>query len=283
VYRFGGRDFRKLHPADPNQVESQVSNGAGGIDSQNDAFNRSGRLIVMESAADPIGENADGNTEIFIFDTKKSTWVQLTHTLAPVDNRRPTADNKQILFDSNADFLGGNADGNRELFLATFNSGAWAVRTQVTDTLDPVENHAGQVARRGRIVAFESNGDFVGANPDANREIFVIEKGVFTQVTDTLPPFENVHPDINPHGRFVVFESTAELVPEDVGASNRRVFMYDRLSNRTLRLSRSLFGDNFVPRISRGRFVVWESTGNLTGHNPDHLRVLYLFDRRRDN
>jgi hypothetical protein len=87
-------------------------------------------------------------------------------------------------------------------------------------------------------------------------------------------------PDINPLGRRVVFESTADLLND--GARNRRVFQFDRLKGTLFAMSRSRTGENRGARISRGRFVVWESTSDLTGGNPLRNKVIYLFDRRRD-
>ena len=45
----------------------------------------------------------------------------------------------------------------------------------------------------------------------------------------------------------------------------------------------AFFGNNFVPRMSNGRFIVWQSTSNLTGQNPTNEDVIYAFDRRRDD
>jgi len=51
----------------------------------------------------------------------------------------------------------------------------------------------------------------------------------------------------------------------------------------TKAISRSFFGSNQNPRISQGRYVVWDSTANLTGSNPGGKRVVYCYNRRRDN
>jgi hypothetical protein len=146
------------------------------------------------------------------------------------------------------------------------------------------------------MVVFSSNGDFVGENPDGNREVFVWTRGVITQVTHSLPSnctstctpqpdcqleCGNVNPVGDRFGRFVAFESTEDL--ENDGATNRRVFLYQFATSTLLRLSRSRFGENAHPRISNGRFVVWDSTANLTGLNPNGDRVIYLFDRLKDD
>ena len=84
-----------------------------------------------------------------------------------------------------------------------------------------------------------------------------------------------------------VFEATADdpnttdATPGD-GATNRRIWQYDRVKDQFLLLSRSRFGTNQAPRIRKRRYVVWESTANLTGINPDNEWVIYLFDRKKD-
>lgn len=281
VVVWSARDFRRLSPSDPNTVIRPISNGVG-LDSERPAPGRNGRYVTMESNANPTGGNADANVELFFYDAKRLSWQQITNTAPPVENRRPsTQTGREVLFDSTANFTGGNPDGNRELFLAEQRGSAWAF-TQLTNSVAPVENRAGQVARHGRINSFSSNGDYAGQNADGNREIFVVERGVFTQLTHSTAG-ENANPHGSPRGRFVTFESTSTLESGGTGTANRRVFYYDRALNTLTLVSRSFFGDNLVPRMSNGRFIVWESTSNLTGNNPTYESVIYAFDRRRDD
>ncbi|MDX2168928.1 MAG: VWA domain-containing protein [Deltaproteobacteria bacterium] len=285
-----GEFRRQPAPINPNAATKALS----GIDmpsqanstapTEDPSASGNGRFAFVESEANPVGTNDDHNREIFLIDMRESSTRQVTQTIG-VENRRPatTGGGRQVLFDSTADFSGGNADGNREIFLATLRGDAWLF-TQLTDTSPPYQNWAGGLARRGKVAVFTSDADLIGQNPDHNREIYVIDKGVTEQVTVTTNGAENVNPQVNAFGRFIVFESTAEqLAPGDTPATNRRVYLRDRRKGSFLLLSRSNFGDNFVPRISKGRFVVWESTANLTGENSLGESVVYLFDRRRDD
>ncbi len=281
VLLWSRREFRRNEPPNPNSVVFAITPGDDLEDSTAPQPDRGGRRVSIESAADLTGDNADGNVEIFAIDTRQGTIVQITDSTGS-DNRRPrTHTGRQVMFDSEADYTGQNGDGNREIYLAKFKRGGWDLE-QITDTAPPVENFAGSVSKRGRILVFSSNGNMAGQNGDGNRELFLWEKGAIEQITSTTVG-ENVNPDSNPRGRFVTFESTSDA--DDTGASltNRRTFLFDRKKGTTIQLSRSLFGGNFNPRISNGRFVVWESTANLTGSNPGGERVIYLFDRRKDN
>jgi hypothetical protein len=186
-----------------------------------------------------------------------------------------------VLFDSTANFTRENDDGNREIFYAVRRRGRWQI-LQKTHTLPPVSNHAGASVRRGKMMVFSSDGDFTGENPDGNREVFLLARGTFQQITRTTVG-ENVNPVINPRARFIAFESTADADGAGDTVTNRRVFFHDVKRVATKAISRSFFGSNQNPRISEGRYVVWDSTANLTGSNPGGKRVVYCYNRRRDN
>ena len=280
VHGWNQRVFRRLSPPDPNQVVNMYSNGVG-LDSSLPSPDRGGRRVVMQSAANPLGTNADGNIEIFLLDARDTIWTQITNTTGH-DNTRPvTQSGRQLVFDSTADLVPGqNADGNREVFFGKFNKKGWRF-TQITNTVG-AENRASDLAKNGKLVLYTSNANPTGQNADGNREVFLAVKGTPTQITDTTVG-ENANPQINARGRFIVFESTSDVEATGAVLGNRRVHLFDLKFGTTLPISRSAFGDNFLPRISRGRFVVWQSTANLTGGNPGGESVIYLFNRRKDN
>jgi cysteine-rich repeat protein len=307
VVRFDRRAFDKSRPG----VYTALTDGAAGEDSEAAAPSITGRYIILESTGDPTGGNADGNREIFVFQPKKNEWTQVTDTLDPVENRRPeTTGGRRFVFDSNGDLhdnpkVGGidNADGNREVFVGKLKRGGVEI-TQITDSAAPVENVSGATDNRAKLIAFSSTGNYTTENADGNEEIFTWFKGTFEQITETLAG-ESRHPTVNTNGRFVVFETTADLLNN--GATNRRIFQFDRVKGLLLQVSRSRFGENQEPRTRKRRYVVWESTANLTGQNPFRCHggdedgelcstdvdctgggncegesVIYLFDRKKD-
>ncbi len=248
-----------------------------------------GKSIVVESNGNPTGGNADGNTEIFIYKPRSGEWLQMTNTVAPVENHRPvTIDGKRVIFDSTGDLQNdpkappaNNADGNRELFLTRVRGGGVLETRQLTNTVAPADSRSGSLDGNSALIVFSSTADLVGQNADGNREIFSWTRrdGSFEQLTHS-PSGENSNPVVNLSQRFVVFESTADLTLS--GATNRRIFQFDRNRGELLLLSRSRFGTNQSPRIKKRRFVVWESTANLTGNNAAGDWVIYVFDRKKD-
>ena len=283
VVRWGRKVFEK-----GGAPLTAVSTGSGGDLYDLPVPSLSLKQVVMESNANPTGGNPDGNTEIFVYQPRSGEWLQLTDTVAPVQNHRPTTvKGKAILFDSNGDLhsdptvpAASNQDGNREIFLARIRGKGLTIR-QLTNTLAPAESVSGSMDNKASILVFTSSADLVGQNADGNREIFSWGKrtGAFEQLTHSTGG-ENVNPSISLTQRFVVFESTADLTGS--GATNRRIFQFDRAKGTLTLLSRSRFGTNQSPRIRKRRFVVWESASDLTGSNPTGDWVVYLFDRKKE-
>ncbi len=294
-------------------AHTMLTDAPSGIDYGAVAPSLTGRFIAVESNADPVGDNPDGNIEIFVYSPRKDVWFQVTRTTGfctvsggecatvddcegpgdtcqVVDNRHPsTVDGKRISFESTGDLHSNpkvqgvnNPDHNREIFVAKLKKSGTPVITQVTDSQAPVANMSPSSDTRAKLVAFSSDGDFSGNNVDGSREIFVwtAKTNTFEQVTDA-PTGDSDNPVIGASGRWLVFESTSDLNLN--GATNRRVFQFDRELGEFLTLSRLRFGVNQLPRIRRRRFVTWESTANLTGGNPSGDWAVFVFDRKKND
>ncbi|WP_373537007.1 calcium-binding protein [Microcoleus sp.] len=96
----------------------------------------------------------------------------------------------------------------------------------------------------------------------------------------------SINPSISADGRFIAFESTAtNLVPGDTN-NNSDIFVRDRLTNTTSRISVNSTGnqgnfDAFNPAISAdGRFVAFESNStNLVAADTNNTSDIFLHDR----
>jgi hypothetical protein len=89
------------------------------------SINAAGDRIAFSSTEDLTGENSNGISQVFLFDMKSNSLVQVTPASpqgAPVPflSIFPAiiGDGSRIVFLSRADLTGGNADGNVEIFLA---------------------------------------------------------------------------------------------------------------------------------------------------------------------
>lgn len=77
------------------------------------------RYVAFVSTCNLTGGNADGNPEIFRWDRQTNTFQQVTTSSDPVAQDTPSIQStgNLILFTSNGNYAGQNADGSYELFL----------------------------------------------------------------------------------------------------------------------------------------------------------------------
>lgn len=164
-----------LHPlsADAQFTHTQITDLTAEFDGYSPSINANGTRIAFISNGDPIGDNPDGNDELFLW-IQGTGITQITDTVGgssvcPSIN----SDGTRIAFCYTGDLTGDNADGNREIFLWIEGSGF----TQVTNTTGGF-NASPSINAAGTRIAFESNRDLTPApggpgNSDANEEIFL--------------------------------------------------------------------------------------------------------------
>jgi Tol biopolymer transport system component len=148
------------------------------------------------------------------------------------------------------------------------------------------------VSADGRFVAFASNARLLPADSNVVDDIYVLDR---LQETVTLESRlanglaskgSSGHPGISADGRYLVFDSDAtNLVEEPDGNTSRDVFVRDRLSGTTRRISVSALGAeangrSYNPAISAdGRVVVFASSATNLVAEPDangHANDVYL-------
>jgi Tol biopolymer transport system component len=217
-------------------VLRQVTSGAER--SINPSINAAGTRIAFESMSDLTRGNpgnADGNTEIFLFDTITGVTTQITNTQSPSTtfalNASPSIDaaGTRIAFISNRDLTPGrpgNTDNTLEVFLFDMTTG---LITQVTSSaavsLQP------SISAAGTRIAFTSGGDLAPGNPgnaDHNTEIFVydIATGVTTQITNTTGNFFFVETvAINADGTRIAFAFQGDAAPPGNPDGNLEIFL----------------------------------------------------------
>ena len=210
-----------------------------------------------------------------------------------------SADGRFSAFASMADNLvPGDTNGSWDIFVRDRQTGE-TTRVSVDsggNEVDHVHSHFPSLSADGRFVAFMSDADnVVPGDTNALSDIFVHDRetGETTRVSvdsdgkqSFLSPgggYGNDGTAISANGRFVTFWSDASnLVPGDTNW-NFDIFVHDRLTGETTRVSVSSDGEeanggSMFPIISAdGRFVAFESSAsNLV---PDGGHGAYVHDR----
>jgi hypothetical protein len=183
--------------------------------------NSTGQIVAFDSDCDLTGGNGDGNVEIFT--VKQGAIVQLTSS-ADCGSFAPSSSQTgaRIAFDSDCDYLGGaNPYRSNEIF--QIDTTTLAV-SQLTDDRSSTYCGSFNAASNagGGIVAFESDCDLTGGNPDQIPEIFEVlaGNGVVTQLTASDDDgCVSEHVSSNANGSVFVFQSDCDYTGANADGS----------------------------------------------------------------
>ena len=188
-------------------------------------------------------------------------------------------DGSRAVFWSTADYNGGNPDHNLEVYLVALNSTTVLSYTQITSSTGSVLggfNLSPVISSDGRWVAFFSDRDLVGQNPDGNFEIFLADVSVvmpgvpvpIRQLTQSTIGI-NIYPSISADGHFIAFASDRDYVGQNADG-NSEVFRVElRPGGGTTFVQVTNTGadvNNDFPAISAdGRQVAFATNSNAAG------------------
>jgi Tol biopolymer transport system component len=257
------------------------------------AISAHGRFVAFESeASNLIRRDTNGDYDIFIRDRKRGTTRRVSVSSkggqANADSTYPaiSANGRFVVFQTRAgNLIPGDKNGRRDLFVHDR-------RTHKTRLVSRGGFNAA-ISATGRFVAFESGAaNLVPRDTNRERDVFIRDlrtgRTRLVSVSSAGEQGERRSGDaaISADGRFVAFESEAtSLSPAD---TNRRrdVFVHDRETGRTTRVSVSSDGaqadkDSRVASISAsGRFVAFRSEAtNLIPDDTNQRRDVFVHDR----
>lgn len=152
----------------------QLTDCVGGF-SENPVISVDGRTVVFISSCDLVsGGNADHNRELFRWREEEDGLEQMTRS-ERCQNLEPTMDaaGGKIAFATTCAFGPANPDQNLEIALWEGEGPAEVLTESPSHTSTrPV------LAPSGRWLAFLSNADFLGQNPEHNQQVFLIHLGL---------------------------------------------------------------------------------------------------------
>lgn len=155
----------------------------------NPSISGDGKVLAFESTEDIAGAGGNDHFRAIRANvaTDPATFVQIggTRAVAPAISQ----DGSRIAFASKDDPVGKNLDGNSEIFLFDGAELTQVTHTSPGDLANRVSNgnFLPSISDDGRFIAFSSNRDLSGQNPDGNLEIFIYDALAesFAQLTNT--------------------------------------------------------------------------------------------------
>ncbi len=198
---------------------TQLTATNGASTHYNPSVSADGTRIAFYSAHDLTGGNSDNNSEIFIWTNGFGLAQVTTTTGGGSDSPSISTDGTRIAFVSTSNLTGGNSDGNSEIFLWTSGSSF----TQVTTTTGGY-NWDPSISADGTKIAFRSNRNLTGGNPDSNSEIFLWTSVFgFIQLTATTGG-NSSDSSLNADGTRIAFVSTSDLTGGNLDG-NSEIFL----------------------------------------------------------
>ena len=186
------------------------------------SYSPSGQKILFSSERDLIpGGNTGGNHALFLMNADGTDLVQLADTTGGWDGSLGAGG--RVVFSSGFDLVPGeNADGNLELFTMLLDG---TDLQQVTHTTGGLGNAAPRFSANGEWIAFRSDLDLVGNNPDSSFEVFRMNAAGtdVVQVTSSSAGFSA--PWDTGAGKVIAIESDQDLVPGSNPDHNFEIFL----------------------------------------------------------
>lgn len=284
-------------------VSSSLILGATGDGSSSSpSVSTDGRYVAFDSSSSTlVADDTGWWWDVFVKDLQSGITTRVsTDSLGVQGNNhsyRPSlsADGRYVAFHSAAsNLVAGDTNATDDIFVKDLASG---VITQASTASSATEGNgasqAANISGDGRYVAFVSSAsNLVSDDTNAAPDIFVKDRttGITTRVSTGTSGLQanspSATPGISADGRYVVFQSEANnLVSDDVNG-HQDIFVKDRSTGVTTRVSTdssavSANHDSSRPSISGdGRYVVFESeAGNLVSGDTNGHRDIFVKDR----
>lgn len=252
----------------------------GGTRAVTPAISQDGSRIAFASKDDPVGNNPDGNSEIFLFDGTRLT--QITNTSPGSLANRVTNGNFQpsisddgrfIAFSSNRDLAAQNSDGSLEIFIYDSIGGSFS---QLTNSSGFVGFTDAKISGGGTLVAYiRDNGTTLSTARDLIEQPRI--GGAATVLAGSVPSLAVTY------GRAISDDGTRIVYSSQTATNTTQVFLYDGRGGASVRQVTSL-GARVTevplhPSISGdGSRISFATRRNVNGGNSDGGVELYLFD-----
>ena len=290
---------------DIERVSVHSIGGEADATSNDPAISGDGRFVAFNSkATDLVASDTNGTQDIFVHDrqTGQTTRVNVDSLGGEANgfsaNAAISGDGRFVAFYSDAtNLVDDDTNDSRDIFVHDRQTGQ-TTRVSVDSLGGEADGNSfgPSLSDDGRFVAFSSQATgLVTGDTNGTSDVFVHDRqtGETTRVSvDSLggeADGSSSAPAITGDGRFVAFDSSAtNLVTGDTNGV-RDVFVHDRQTSQTIRVSFDSFGgeaDDFssAPAITGdGRFVAFESNAtNLVAGDTNGVLDIFVHDRQTE-
>jgi Tol biopolymer transport system component len=241
--------------------------GSSGIP-EDPAITADGKTIVYTADGDPTGENPDHRRQIFQVQDDGTGLLQLTPGGCAAMMPAIAGDGSVVVFQAGCNLTPG---GFGELYSVPVGGGTF---TQLTDD-DGSSFKFPEISGDGTWVAYDTEGDHDGLNPDGSSEVLRARTDGTLVERITNSTYDSWRADISSDGRRVAYASRADPLGTNPDL-NAEIFVYDAGTTTTLQLTFTTDGGASGPSISSdGAYVYLLSSASFFESNLDELYDVY--------
>ncbi len=306
---------RDIRPDRPGEVTNSpvngptilLSTGSGGApqgngESKLPVTDGSARIVAFQSAAaNLVANDTNGATDIFTNNTENGNTRRVS--VGPGESQGNFASESPAI-SSNGQFVafhsfatnlvGGDTNNVADVFIHDRNIRQTAlVSKNASGVIGNDISYDPSVSADGRYVAYWSYASNLVSNDSNDRaDVFVYDRSTGTTQRISVNGSgvggngNSSHPEISDDGRYVVYQSKASNLVAGDGAGYEDVFLYDRNTNSTTRISvrgdgSEAQGMSFQADISgNGRYIVYTSlAANLIDGDNNGQPDVFMLDR----
>ncbi len=251
----------------------------------------SGSVIAFQSREDLTGENSGGYEQTFVYDTFSGELRQVTNAQTNESGLSAfalSADGESISFSSQSRYVDGGTladgtttgDGTDQLYILDLKTGVY---TEAFAGLALQFMINASFSSDGRFLAFTSNGDYTGENPDLGAEVFVLDtmdpKNGLRQITNTTGGISAPTPKVTTNGD-VYFSSNDNLTGDNPSGFDQ-LFKYDYQTGTISQETNSTtIGAHAIVKAVDDTTITIAATQDYTGENPNLLFQGFSYDIR---
>ena len=285
---------------------SLASSGTQGNDFSGDSsISATGRYVAFDSpATNMVSGDTNGVSDVFVHDRKTGQTVRVSVASNGTEGNdfsdapSISANGRYVAFQSAAsNLVSGDTNDTGDIFVHDRATGQTSLVSVASDGTqgNGAAQHA-MISANGRYVAFQSDAStLVSGDTNNTHDVFVHDRntGQTTRVSVASDGTQgnglSVHPSLSGNGRYVAFDSVASNLVSDDTNNTSDVFVHDRQSGQTTRVSVAsdgTQGNDFSlvtsPSISaNGRYVAFISFAtNLVSGDTNGAGDIFVHDRQ---
>lgn len=299
------RQFATVERVNMSTALNQSANG------QFPTLNSDGRYVVFwTDDSKLIPNDLNGTGDIYLRDRQLSETVRVSIGNGNVEANNLTfaendiSDNGTlVVYASNAtNLIGGDTNGFTDIFVFDRSLGAVA---RASITFNEVQTNGPSykpvISGDGRFVAFRSQAANIVANRTSTQpDMFLFDRAgtpgarmaqinVHSNGTPANQEDNSGRIAINANGNYIAFDSIATNLVNNDTNGKRDIFLRDRTTNKTTRISTGLNGaqangKSSDPAISAtGRYIAFRSeASNLVEGDTNNFADIFVYDREED-